>query len=92
MSSSAACSSPTETTSGSRGRWIGQRSCHRCDFTGPETEFLAGGVVEGAVVFVPLDEGWGDFRPYCIGCAVQMGNEHPQSLSEAVRHLMGEHS
>jgi len=52
------------------GRWVGQRECAVCEFTGPETEFALAAILDDAEVIVaPLDSAQTLAVVICGGCA-----------------------
>jgi len=68
--------------------WIAQRECAVCHYAGPETEFMAVGLLDEALVIVHRDQQAEGFEVYCLGCVSALGRSNPRALSDLVRDLL----
>jgi hypothetical protein len=70
-------------------REVTQRECGLCDFSGPDTEFIAfGRYGEGDLILVHRDDATEDMRLICVGCASEMGRTDSRTIAAAIRLLL----
>lgn len=67
---------------------VGSRECARCDFSGPETEFIAAGVDRGCLMLMHRNDAPPDFVLICCGCAAGIGKTDPEVVRGAVLGLV----
>jgi len=74
---------------GHAGRYVSQRECEFCHFTGPETEFMAFSRLDhGAVSLMALADGPEGSVPACVGCCALMGRISPDLMRGALDALL----